>query len=56
VVKLKYYNLTLISTQAPTEEKDVVAQQEFYSTLEKVCDAIPYYDMITIQGGFKTKI
>jgi hypothetical protein len=24
--------------------------------LEKVCDAIPYYDMITIQGGFKTKI
>jgi len=46
----------LISTHAPTEEKDVAAQQEFYSTLEKLCDAIPIYDMKTIQRDFKAKI
>ena len=40
----------------PTEEKDVVAQQESYSTLEKLCDAIPKYDMKTIQSDFKAKV
>jgi len=40
-IKLKYYNLTLISTHAPTEEKDVVAQQEFYSTLRSYVRQFP---------------
>ena len=31
VVKLKYYNLMLIVTYAPTEEKDEVIKEEFYS-------------------------
>jgi len=40
-VKLKYYNLILISTSVPTEESDEVAKEEFYRSLEKVCDAVP---------------
>jgi len=40
-VKLKYYNLIFISTNVPTEESDEVAKEEFYRSLEKVCDAVP---------------
>jgi len=41
MVKLKYYNLTYISTHASTEEKDEVVKEEFYICLERVCDAVP---------------
>jgi len=46
--KLKYYNLTLITTHSPAEEKDEEAKEEFYIVLEKVCDAVPNYGMKTI--------
>jgi hypothetical protein len=52
-VKLKYYNLTLKTTHAPTEEKDEVAKEEFYILLEKVCDEVPNHDMTTILGDLK---
>jgi hypothetical protein len=40
----------LISTHTPTEEKDEVAREEYYSSLVKVCDAGPNYDTKTVQG------
>jgi len=43
--KLKYYNLAMISTHAPNEEKDEVAKEELYSSLEKVCNAVTDYDI-----------
>jgi hypothetical protein len=46
----------LTSTHAPTEEKDEAAKDEFYSCLEKVCDAVPNYDMKRTLGDFNAKL
>jgi hypothetical protein len=54
-VKVKYKNLTLISIHAPTEEKDEVAKEGFYSSLEKVCDAVPNYKLKTVLEDLNTK-
>jgi hypothetical protein len=58
-IKLHYithYNLTLISTHTPTEEKDGVAKEEIHISLEKVCDAVPNYNRKTILADFNTKV
>jgi hypothetical protein len=46
----------LISTHATTEEKHEVAEEEFYRSVEKVCDAVPNYDMKTVLGNFSAKV
>jgi hypothetical protein len=46
----------LISTHAPNEEKDEVAKEKLYSSLEKICNAVYNYDMKTILGGFNDKV
>jgi hypothetical protein len=43
-----------LTTYAPTEEKE--AEEEFYSSLDKVCDAFPNYDMKTALGDFNSKV
>jgi exonuclease III len=55
-IKLKYCNLTLILTHAPTEDKDEVVKEDFDNCLEKTCDAIPNYDMKIILGDFNSKV
>jgi hypothetical protein len=55
-IKLKYYNLTLISTHAPTEEKYAVVREKFYSSLEKACNAVSIYDMNTVLWDFSAKV
>jgi hypothetical protein len=45
----------LLSTQAPNEEKDEIAKEEFYSSLEKLCVAVPNYDMKTVLGDVNAK-
>ena len=50
------YNCIPISTHAPTEEKDVVAKENCYSSLEKVCDAVPNYDLKTVIRDFNAKV
>jgi hypothetical protein len=55
-IKLTYYTLTLISTHTPTEEKLEVVKEEFYTSLEKVCDAVLNYDMKTLLGDFSAKL
>jgi len=56
MVKLKYYNLTWIPTHAPTAEKDGVAKEELYSFLEKVCEAVPNYNIKTVLVDFNTEV
>jgi hypothetical protein len=46
----------LILTYAPTEERDEVVKEEFYSSLEKICDADPNEDMKTILRDFNAKV
>jgi hypothetical protein len=46
----------LISTQAPTKEKHEAVKEKFYSSLEKVCNTVPNYDMETILGDFNAKV
>jgi len=46
----------LISTHAPSEEKDEVAKVEFYSSLERICDAAPSYKLKTVRGDLNTKV
>jgi len=55
-VKLKYYNLTLMLVHALTEEWVEVVKEEFYSSLEKVCDAVPNCDVETKLGDFIAKV
>jgi hypothetical protein len=51
-------NTTILvtSTHAPNEEKDEVAKEEFYSSLEKVCGAVPNYDMKTELADFNAEV
>jgi len=46
----------LISTHAPTAEKDEVAKEELCSFLEKVCEAVTNYNMKTVLGDFNTEV
>ena len=53
--KTQNFNLTEISTHAPNEEKVEVVKEEFYSSLEKECDAVRNHDMQTALGDFNVK-
>jgi hypothetical protein len=55
MAELKYYNWTLTSTHAPTDEKDVVAKENCYSSLEKLRDAVPNYDLKTVLRHLNAK-
>jgi exonuclease III len=55
-VKLKFYNLTMISIHIPTEEKEDLVKEQFCMSLEKSRDTIPNYDMKVILGDFNAKI
>jgi hypothetical protein len=52
MVKLKHCNLVLISTHAPTE----VAEEDFNSSLGKVCDEVHNYYIKTILGDFNANV
>ena len=48
--------MTLTLTHAPTEERDEIVKEEFYSSLEKICDAAANEDMKTILWDFNAKV
>jgi hypothetical protein len=55
-LKGKFYNITLINVQAPTEEKMEEEKDTFYDDLQKVYDKVPKYDIVTILGVLNAKI
>ena len=46
----------MISTHGPSVEKYVVAKENCCSSLEKVCDAVPNYDLKTVLRDFNAKV
>jgi hypothetical protein len=52
----KFYNITIISAYAPTEEKDEVLKEQFYEDLQKLQDKVPRNDLLIIVGDFNAKV
>ena len=70
-IKLIYWNLTLMPTQfyidaniiwhwcqhtLQLKKKDEVTKEEFYSSVEKVSDAVTNYDMKTVLEKFTARV
>ena len=55
-IKGRYSNVTIISTHAPTEEKEEYKKEEFYDRLEEIYNNVQKYDIILIMGDFNAKI
>jgi exonuclease III len=55
-IKGRYRNIAIISTHAPTEEKEEYEKEEFYDRLEEICNNVEKYDIIIIMGYFNAKI
>ena len=45
----------MIPKHAPAAEKDEVTKEELQSFLEKVCEAVPNYNMKRVLGDFNTE-
>ena len=46
----------MVSVHGPTEDKDEQVKEEFYQSLENLCDRIPKYDMKVILGILMLKL
>ncbi|PSN51671.1 hypothetical protein C0J52_09600 [Blattella germanica] len=55
-LKTSFYNITMVSVHAPTEEKELDVKEEFYAHLERVTDSIPNYDMKITLGDFNVQV
>jgi exonuclease III len=54
--KGKFHNITFINVYAPTEDNEDEIVDEFYETLQVVCDEIPKHDAIITLGDFNAKL
>ena len=55
-IKAKFHNISLICSQAPTEEKDVAVEDTFYANLEQLYDKCPAHDINIVLGDFNAKV
>jgi len=58
-IKGKFYNMTLISVYAPTEDENKLNTEEverFYNKLSDICDKTPRNDALILLGDFNAKI
>jgi len=55
-IKGKFHNITFVNAYTPTEDTEDEIVDEFYETLQSVCDEIPKHDVIITLGDFNTKL
>jgi len=51
-----FRNITIISTYAPTNDKDDQEKEIFYGRLEETCNKTPKHDTVIIMGDFNAKL
>jgi endonuclease/exonuclease/phosphatase family metal-dependent hydrolase len=54
-IKGKFHNITFLNVYAPTEDTEDETVDEFYKTLQSVCDELPKHDAILTLGDFNAK-
>jgi hypothetical protein len=54
-IKGKFHNITFVNVYAPTENTEDEIADEFYETLQFVCDELPKHDAVTL-GDFNAKL
>ncbi|GFG31443.1 hypothetical protein Cfor_07802 [Coptotermes formosanus] len=52
-IKGKFHNITFVNVCAPTEDTEDELIDEFYETLQSVCDELPTHDAIITLGTWK---
>jgi len=55
-IKGKFHNITFVNVYAPTEDTEDEIVDEFYETLQSVCEEIPKHDAIITLGDFNAKL
>ena len=55
-IKGKFHNITFFNVYAPTEDTEDEKVDEFYETLQSVCDVLPKHEAIITLGDFNAKL
>lgn len=55
-IKSRFFNITIISVYAPTEESEEDVKDMFYSQLEHLASSVPGHDVLILLGDFNAKI
>jgi exonuclease III len=55
-IKGNFHNITFVNVYAPTEDTEDEIVDEFYVTLQSVCDELPKHDAIITLGDFNAKL
>ena len=55
-IKGKLHNITFVNVYAPTDDTEDEIVDEFYETLQSVCDELPKHDDVITLGDFNAKL
>ena len=56
ILRGRWYDIIVINTHAPTEDKDDLIKDSFYEELEQTLDQLPRYHMKILLGDFNAKL